>query len=115
MSLETEMRCYSNGPIQNRSQENEDQKGRRVPWDESPEAQEVGYFNSPMGEAIRECIHNEMHRKIMEWREIDGLTHSEIRKKLNDELDVDRTERQIGYIIKRYIRQLMWYCRKISG
>lgn len=65
------------------------------------------YTNSRMQEAINECVHNEMHRRVLALRLIDGLTYERIAEK------VDRTPRQICNIMDRYTATLYDYLKPL--
>ena len=51
------------------------------------------YDNSTMTRLIDEKIHNELHRRVLKLRLIDGWTYERIAE------NVDRSPRQIYYII----------------
>lgn len=61
------------------------------------------YTNSQMEQLIDDHIHNAMHRQVLKLRLIDGLTYEKIAE------DVDRTPRQIGYILSRDIPVISKY------
>ena len=69
----------------------------------------TGYTNSRMAEAIAESIHNEIHRKILHAILIDGWTYERTAEA------VDRTPRQVAYIVARESPRLTdWICQKNS-
>ncbi len=51
------------------------------------------YDNSVMTHLIDEKVHSDLHRRILKLRLIDGWTYERIAE------DVDRTPRQIAYIV----------------
>ena len=51
------------------------------------------YDNSTMTRLINERVHNDLHRRVLKLRLIDGWTYERIAE------DVDRTPRQIYYIV----------------
>lgn len=53
------------------------------------------YDNSVMVWLIDEKIHNELHRRVLKARLVDGKTYEAIAEEVN------RTPRQIGYIIAK--------------
>lgn len=53
------------------------------------------YDNSAMAKLIDEKIHNDLHRRVLMLRLIDGWTYERIAEA------VDRSPRQIGYIIAK--------------
>jgi DNA-directed RNA polymerase specialized sigma24 family protein len=53
------------------------------------------YDNSAMSKLIEEKIHNDLHRRVLMLRLIDGWTYERIAEA------VDRSPRQIGYIIAK--------------
>lgn len=112
------MRWENNGTDNGKKDQDpdQDQEKREEQGNQSEGQAEIGYFNSQMQEAIRECIHSERDRLILTWREIDDLTHSEIREKLVERYGErgDRTEKQIGHIIRKHIKTLMWYCQEMA-
>jgi len=67
------------------------------------------YDNTTMAHAISECIHSELHRKVLYAVLIDGWTYERTAEA------VDRTPRQVGYIIAKKTPQLSeWICQKTS-
>lgn len=69
----------------------------------------VSYDNTPMAEAIAECIHSEMHREILHAVLIDGWTYERVAEK------VDRSPRHVSRIIAKEAPQLHeWMRRKMS-
>ena len=56
-----------------------------------------------MEQLIDEHIHSIRDRRVMKLRFIDGLTYEEIAE------EVDRTPRQVGYIISKYSVKLSEY------
>ena len=58
------------------------------------------YDNSVMVRLIDERIHNDLHRRVLKLRLIDGWTYERIAE------DVDRTPRQINYIISNTTKHL---------
>ena len=58
------------------------------------------YDNSAMSRLIDERIHNELHRRVLKLRLIDGWTYERIAE------DVDRTPRQINYIVANTTKHL---------
>lgn len=67
------------------------------------------YDNTPMAEAIAEAIHNELHRKILHAVLIDGWSYERAAEAM------DRTPRQVGYIIAKEAPRLQeWICQKTS-
>ena len=67
------------------------------------------YDNSRMSEAIAECIHSKLHREVLHAILIDGWTYERTAE------TVDRTPRQVAYIVERSIPKLSaWICQKIS-
>lgn len=63
------------------------------------------YTNSQIAALIDEHIHNQMHRTILKLRFIDGMTY----EKISEHKDVDRTPRQVAYIISKAILALDKY------
>ena len=64
----------------------------------------MDYDNSAMARAISECVHSDMRREILSRKLIDGWTYERIAEA------VDRTPRQIGYILQREIPRVeKWY------
>ena len=53
------------------------------------------YDNSAMARLIDEKIHSDLHRRVLKLRLIDGWTYERIAEA------VDRSPRQIGYILAR--------------
>lgn len=53
------------------------------------------YDNSAMDRLIDEKIHSDLHRRVLKLRLIDGWTYERIAEA------VDRSPRQIGYILAR--------------
>ena len=53
------------------------------------------YDNSAMARLIDEKIHSDLHRRVLKLRLIDGWTYERIAEA------VDRSPRQIGYIIAK--------------
>ena len=53
------------------------------------------YDNSAMARLIDEKIHSDLHRQILKLRLIDGWTYERIAEA------VDRSPRQIGYILAK--------------
>lgn len=53
------------------------------------------YDNSAMTQLIDEKIHSDLHRRVLKLRLIDGWTYERIAEA------VDRSPRQIGYIIAK--------------
>lgn len=53
------------------------------------------YDNSAMAALIEEKIHSDLHRRVLMLRLIDGWTYERIAEA------VDRSPRQIGYIIAK--------------
>lgn len=53
------------------------------------------YDNSAMAKLIDEKIHSDLHRRVLKLRLIDGWTYERIAEA------VDRSPRQIGYIIAK--------------
>ena len=67
------------------------------------------YSNTEMTHAISECIHSELHRTILHAILIDGWTYEHTAE------IVDRTPRQIAYIVGKHAPRLEeWLCRKTS-
>ena len=67
------------------------------------------YDNSRMAEAIAEAIHNELHRQILYAVLIDGWSYERTAEAM------DRTPRQVGYIIAKEAPRLQeWICQKTS-
>lgn len=60
------------------------------------------YTNSQIEDIIDEHVHNLMHRTILKARFIDGLTYERIAALP----EVDRTPRQVAYIISRAVLRL---------
>lgn len=60
------------------------------------------YYNADMELAISECVHSQRDRLILRLRLIDGWTHEQIAA----HPEVDRTPRQIYYIMCKYKDQL---------
>ena len=60
----------------------------------------MDYTNSEMRKAIDECIHNDMYRKILRLRMIDGWTYERIAEKVN------RTPRHVNRIVKNNLPML---------
>ena len=63
------------------------------------------YTNSQIAAIIDEHIHNRMHRVILKARFIDGMTYEAIAALE----DVDRTPRQVAYIISKNVLRLDRY------
>ena len=53
------------------------------------------YDNSAMARLIDEKIHSDLHRRVLKLRLIDGWTYERIAEA------VDRSPRQIGYILAK--------------
>ena len=69
----------------------------------------IKYDNTPMAHAIAECIHSELHRKILYAVLIDGWSYERTAEA------VDRTPRQVGYVISQKTPLLSeWICQKTS-
>ena len=69
----------------------------------------LSYDNTPMAEAIAECIHNDLHRQILHAVLIDGWTYERIAEK------VERSPRHVGRIIAQAEPQLHeWLRQKMS-
>ena len=68
----------------------------------------MDYYNTPMREAIDECVHNELHRLILRLRLLDGWTYDRIAA----DPRVDRTARQIHNILSKYTPKLHDYLRR---
>ena len=60
----------------------------------------LDYDNSVMCRLIEERIHNDLHRRVLKLRLIDGWTYERIAE------DVDRTPRQIYYIVTTTTKHL---------
>lgn len=56
----------------------------------------IEYTNSKIAYVIDEYIHNELHRKILKSRYIDGLTYEKIAE------TYDRSVRNVKNIIKKH-------------
>lgn len=54
------------------------------------------YDNTPMLEAINECVHNAVHREVLRLRLVDGMTYERIAGQLKI------SPRQVGYIMAKY-------------
>ena len=67
------------------------------------------YDNSVMAEAIAECVHSEANRTILHAILINGWTYERAAEA------VDRTPRQVGYVVAKEIPRLEeWICQKTS-
>ena len=60
----------------------------------------IDYDNSAMLRLIEERVHNELHRRVLKLRLIDGWTYERIAEA------VDRTPRQIYYIVTSTVKHL---------
>lgn len=63
------------------------------------------YDTSDMEELIRQKVHNKRARAILTARLCDELTYSEISRLP----EVDRTERQVGYVLSKWIPRIAKY------
>jgi len=67
------------------------------------------YDNTPMAEAIAECIHNDLHRQILHDALINGWSYERIAEK------ADRTPRQVSRIMDKNAPLLdEWLRQKMS-
>ena len=66
------------------------------------------YNNTTMARAISEYIHSDLHRTILHAILIDGWTYERTAEA------VDRTPRQIAYIVEKHAPRLQDICQKIS-
>lgn len=57
------------------------------------------YTHDRLNEVIDNNIHDKRARTVLKLRLCDNLTYSEI----GENPEVDRTERQVGYILSKYI------------
>lgn len=64
------------------------------------------YLNSEMSAAIDEVVHNELYRRILKMRLLDGMTYEHIAE------TVDRSPRQIASIMSRFTGKLYLYLKK---
>lgn len=58
------------------------------------------YDNSTMIRLIDERVHNDLYRRVLKLRLIDGWTYERIAE------DVDRTPRQVNYIVSNAVKHL---------
>lgn len=58
------------------------------------------YDNSAMRRLIDERVHNDLYRRVLKLRLIDGWTYERIAE------DVDRTPRQVFYIVATTTKHL---------
>ena len=69
----------------------------------------LDYDNTRMSHAISECIHSDLHRTILHAILIDGWTYEHTAE------IVDRTPRQVAYIVAKHGPRLQeWICQKTS-
>ena len=69
----------------------------------------ITYDNTPMAHAISECIHSDLHRQILHAVLIDGWSYERTAEV------VDRTPRQVSYIVEKQAPRLEeWICQKNS-
>jgi len=60
----------------------------------------IDYDNSVMSRLIEERVHNDLYRRVLKLRLIDGWTYERIAE------DVDRTPRQVYYIVTTMAKHL---------
>ena len=68
----------------------------------------MDYKNSDIRLAVEEVIHNRLYREILLLRLVDGLTYEAIAEK------VDRSPRQIGYILSKHIPRVFDYLKSVK-
>ena len=66
------------------------------------------YDNSRMSHAISECIHSDLHRTVLHAILIDGWTYERTAE------IVDRTPRQVAYIVDKAVPRLEVWLSKNS-
>lgn len=60
----------------------------------------IDYDNSAMLRLIEERVHNDLYRRVLKLRLIDGWTYERIAE------EVDRTPRQVYYIVASMTKHL---------
>ncbi len=66
------------------------------------------YDNTPMAEAIAECIHNELHRQILHAVLIDGWSYERIAEKVRySPRHISRIMDKAAPLLDEWLRQKM--------